>query len=197
MVLPCGGPRCRKADTGCVTVPSHNPLLPTRLAVCSRLNTCLIHPRIRASLTPSSGFIAMNLWTRASAGLCTGTSVVQMHLTGVGKGSDSPEKAAVSQESPASHSLGEAEVLAWIQYQASSLPMGASAAADVDVAPVTLVSCSTQDLSICLPVSSTTATQTQHSPTGSQQSLWAEVPVLTLQHPAWNPPARSMSCLLG
>lgn len=67
-----------------------------------------------------------------------------MHLTDVRKGSDSLEKSAVSQEASASHSSGEAEVLAWIQYQASSPPVGTSAAADVNVAPVTLVSCSTQ-----------------------------------------------------
>lgn len=70
--------------------------------------------------------------------------MVQMHLTGVGRDSDSPEKAAVSQEAPASHSPGEAEVLAWIQYQGSSPPVSRNAAADMDVAPVTLVSCSTQ-----------------------------------------------------
>ena len=87
-------------------------------------------------------FIATGLLAHVSPRLCTGTSVVQMHLTGVGKGSDSPEKAAVSQEAPASHSPGEAEFLAWIQYQASSPPAGTSAAADM--APVTLVSCSTQ-----------------------------------------------------
>lgn len=71
---------------------------------------------------PQDSFVTMGLLARASPRLCTGTSVVQMHLTGAGKGSDSAGKAAVSQEAPASHFPGEAEVPAWIHYQASSLP---------------------------------------------------------------------------
>jgi len=56
---------------------------------------------------PQDSFVAAGLSAHASPRLCTGTSRVQMCLTGVGRGSDSPEKAAVSQEAPASHSPGE------------------------------------------------------------------------------------------
>lgn len=70
---------------------------------------------------PQDSFITVGL---LAPRLCTGTSVVQMQLTGVGKGRSCPEKEAVSHGAPASHSLGKAEV----QYPASPPPMGTSAA---------------------------------------------------------------------
>lgn len=108
------------------SVSRHSPLLPNRFIACSGLSTSLILPRIVlkascASLTPQDNFIAVGL---LAPRLCTGIGVVQMQLTGVGKGRSCPEKEAVSHEAPASHSLGKAEV----QYPASPPPMGTSAA---------------------------------------------------------------------
>lgn len=69
-----------------------------------------------ALLTPQESSSAAAL---LAPRLCTGTSVVQMQLTGVGKGSSCPGKEAVPHEALASHSSGKAEV----QNPASPPPM--------------------------------------------------------------------------
>lgn len=131
------------------TLLSHSPLLPARFTACGGLSTSLIHLRPALETSCATPTPPGQLHCCGSVGSCITKivhchSVVQMHLPGVGKGSDDPEKAAVSQEASASHSPEEAEVLAWIPYQASSPPMGTSAAAGEDKAPVTIVYCSTQ-----------------------------------------------------
>lgn len=129
-------------------IPSHSPPLPARFTACGGLSTSL---RLRAALETSCATPAPpgQLHCCGSLGSCVTKivhchSVVQMRLPGVGKGSNYPEKAAVSQEASASRSPEGAEVLAWIPYQGSSPPVGTSAAAGEDKAPVTMVYCSAQ-----------------------------------------------------
>lgn len=105
----------------CAHVPRHSPLPPRRPTACSGLSTWLMLPRavLKAScalLTPQDSSSAAAL---LAPRLCTGTSVVQMQLTGVGKGSSCLGKEAVPHEALASHSSGKAE----IQNPASPPPM--------------------------------------------------------------------------